>query len=801
MATTQLPATRSRDEEKDVFPVDLLPESCTPIFLGRDDILSDIDSHLQPAKQPKDKLAIYAMCGVEGIGKTEIAREYAHRNKDKFDAILWVESESKESLSAGFTRIAVELCLPGADLNADPAHNLALVHRWLKDTSSSWLLILDNFSPYPAAKYLPTEAHGSVIATMRDFDLTEESATKFNIRCKTVHKLDSNTAENLFLKLLTTSVEAPGAAIEQLPEPDRKAIQFLLWKIDGLTLGIHYMAAMIEIESQNPQHITCHGGVEPIYTENRHGVVTATFRAKKTEFAGRYVQPLNRKLRQRRRFNDHSIITLGSISLTSLRVFSSSAFILLGILSCVQPDGIPKTLFPPPGTSTLKSDLAFCTDAVEFNKAVAVLETAGLIEVNVHSFSLHRLVQFAFMVQLNSKDCQKIIDSTSSLLQLALPREGDEHLCGEWPKWQKYVKHCAALAFWFKQFTAAGKKVASSPAFVSSILSCGWFLIESGSELDACRLFHDALDAHGSKSDMGEGDLLNGLGMAYFGLNKLSESREYLTKSQSIRESLLEPNSLYLAATFQNMGNLDSAEGKFQSAISNFEKSLSIRETYSKDFPVGTADPDSQRARAERIHQTATATTYLSKARAHLGAKEYELADSSLNTSRSLSEKWQQRENTLELATTYLSGNLQLAIGDYSGAIALYEDALKQIDWIALRNTPRTALEVSCYYKLGTAQFRSCSFEDARNSLSTGLEIATAREDWLGHRARLLWRNAQVIKRQCPDPGEAPWNGPLNFPDSKQIMSDADKIRRQLQGTDYRYKAQKEVLYCDGAAT
>lgn len=130
-----LPTTKSWDDESRVFPLHLLPDSRTSLFLGRDDILSDIDSYFHTSSQLKDELAVYVICGVGGMGKTEIAREYAHRNKGATDAILWVGSESQESLRTSFTRIAIELCLPGADFKADPAHNLALVHHWFRVTS------------------------------------------------------------------------------------------------------------------------------------------------------------------------------------------------------------------------------------------------------------------------------------------------------------------------------------------------------------------------------------------------------------------------------------------------------------------------------------------------------------------------------------------------------------------------------------------------------------------------------------------------------------------------------------------
>ncbi|KAI0098054.1 hypothetical protein GGR51DRAFT_577299 [Nemania sp. FL0031] len=682
-AAAQLPATRFWDDEAKFSTLHLLPESRTSLFLGRDDILSDIDSYLGLPSRPRDKLAVYAMCGIGGVGKTEIAREYAHRNKGNFDAILWVGSESQESLRTGFTRIALELGLPGADLKAHPTHNLALVHRWLRVTGRTWLLILDNVEKYvDITTYLPIGSRGPVIVTTRYIN----QAKMFKGRHQTVGKLDSRTAENLFLQLITTTA-VPGATpatrvtIGQLPGPEREAVQFLLSDIEGLALGINQMAAMIK--SQNHQNNIA-------------------------KFTARYKRDLPTVLQRQEGIKGHTLSTLWNISFETVRNHPP-AFILLGVLSCVQPDEIPKALFQPPNVSTLGSDMAFCTDGLMLDETAAFLKALGLIGANNHSFSLHRLVQVAFMMQLNSEERQRIVDSASSLLQLASPNKGYGGLCDTWPQHQKYVQHGAALASWFEKLATTGQKVASSPAFVNLILSCAWYLIESGSEREACSLFEIALDAHGPKFDLEEGDLLNGLGMAYFSLNEIHKSRNCLTRSQRIRKSLLKPNDLYLATTFQNMGNVDYAEGSFQSAILNFEKSISIRETHNGNFVAAMANPNDERTKAEKAHHTSIAATYLSKARAYLETSNYELAFSNLKLSLSFFERGQCRD-ALGCFSSYLYGNLYFRKQDYSTAIANYRAALKQAHGSTREQLP---LEVSCHYKIGTAQFRLHNFHAA----------------------------------------------------------------------------------------
>jgi len=52
-----------------------------------------------------------------GVGKTDIALQYAYTNPPGFDAIFWIQCETTLSLRQSFTEAAVELNLPGADRN------------------------------------------------------------------------------------------------------------------------------------------------------------------------------------------------------------------------------------------------------------------------------------------------------------------------------------------------------------------------------------------------------------------------------------------------------------------------------------------------------------------------------------------------------------------------------------------------------------------------------------------------------------------------------------------------------------
>src|SRR5260370_33049646 len=75
-------------------------------------------------------------------GKTQIALEYAYRNKDDYQVILWVKAETEGSINADFVTIASLLNLP--EKQEQEQHLIIeAVKRWFKN-NVGWLLVLDN---------------------------------------------------------------------------------------------------------------------------------------------------------------------------------------------------------------------------------------------------------------------------------------------------------------------------------------------------------------------------------------------------------------------------------------------------------------------------------------------------------------------------------------------------------------------------------------------------------------------------------------------------------------------------------
>lgn len=122
--------TKIQDEEAASFY--LLPSKLRPRFWGREDVLAKIDEALSPSPSSKT-LKTFALCGLGGIGKTQIAVEYANRNRDKYRAIFWVEADNVINMGHSFVEVAKILNLAKADEPPDSSRATLQVKGWLAD--------------------------------------------------------------------------------------------------------------------------------------------------------------------------------------------------------------------------------------------------------------------------------------------------------------------------------------------------------------------------------------------------------------------------------------------------------------------------------------------------------------------------------------------------------------------------------------------------------------------------------------------------------------------------------------------
>ena len=137
-----------------------------PGFTGRGGLLVTVRERLLAG----DKAVVQAFQGMGGIGKTQLATEYAHRFAGTYDLAWWVNSEQPGLIGDQFAALGAVLgCIqPGAGTEAVRAAVLAE----LRDRRR-WLLVFDNAeNPVGITGWLPGGS-GHVLITSRERHWTE----------------------------------------------------------------------------------------------------------------------------------------------------------------------------------------------------------------------------------------------------------------------------------------------------------------------------------------------------------------------------------------------------------------------------------------------------------------------------------------------------------------------------------------------------------------------------------------------------------------------------------------------------
>ncbi|KAH7381995.1 hypothetical protein BKA64DRAFT_684721 [Cadophora sp. MPI-SDFR-AT-0126] len=130
-------------------------------FAGREDIVAQIQDL---SRHNAQSTVLVALTGMGGIGKSEIALEYAHAQRTSC-SVFWVNAQTSETLQESFVNIAGELA--SREQKANVA--IRLVRNWCEENSKSWVMIFDNAIDWNTVKpYIFPGSSRQILFTTRN---------------------------------------------------------------------------------------------------------------------------------------------------------------------------------------------------------------------------------------------------------------------------------------------------------------------------------------------------------------------------------------------------------------------------------------------------------------------------------------------------------------------------------------------------------------------------------------------------------------------------------------------------------
>jgi hypothetical protein len=360
-----------------------------PRFTGRDGMLTELRRRLRSGEPT---LTVQALYGLGGVGKTQLALEYAHRFAADYDLIWWIDAEQPVLIPGQLTRLAARLDLPGGPTVVDTVDRLLTELRG----RDRWLLIFDNAEhPQDIADFRP-DGPGHMLITSRnpgwgalggrmEVDVLNRAETVALLQAR-IPGLGEELADKLAAELGDLPLAA-AQAVGYLEQTDLPAADYLRR-----------------------------------FRTRRAGLLA---RGDVVGYSGR-------------------LDTAWALSLERLSCEDPAAVQLLGLAAFLAPEPIPLRLFTEHSALLEVPLRSTAADPDALADTVGALVGYSLARRHPGGFQIHRLVQAVIRQQLPLDRQQTTAQRVVALLAAAAPTNPDDPV--SWPAYAQLAPHVLATA-------------------------------------------------------------------------------------------------------------------------------------------------------------------------------------------------------------------------------------------------------------------------------------------------------------------------------------------------------------------
>ncbi|UGQ12635.1 FxSxx-COOH system tetratricopeptide repeat protein [Yinghuangia sp. ASG 101] len=370
-------------------------------FTGRVGALLDLHERLT---QGTTAVLPEALHGMGGVGKSQIAVEYAYRHSSDYDIVWWIPAGQPAQIRAAFVDLAQRLrLLTGAEANiAVPAVLEALR---LGEPYRNWLLVFDNAeSPESVLPFFPQGGTGRILVTSRNGQWVNMART------------------------IEVDVFARDESIELLrrrgPVLTDEQANRLSEALGDLPLAIEQAAVWLAETGMRAEE----------YLE--------LFEGKREEFVSRRAEllelapPMDYQL---------PVAAAWNVSLDRLRDTNPAALELLQVCAYFAPEPVSRRLFMAGRNAALPGLLGeMLSDPIRLGHALRGIHRYALarIDYRTDSIQLHRLVQAVLIDQMTPEQRATMQESAHLLLAGSDPAEPGR--VANWPRYAELLPHLRA---------------------------------------------------------------------------------------------------------------------------------------------------------------------------------------------------------------------------------------------------------------------------------------------------------------------------------------------------------------------
>jgi hypothetical protein len=364
-------------------------------FTGRDELLSALEERLRT--RSVTAVLPQALHGMGGVGKSQIATEYAYRHRAEYDVVWWIPSEQPAQILRALIELGETL-----ELNVGLEANTAVpaVQEALRAGRPypNWLLIFDNAETLDTVQpYLPQGGTGRVLVTSRN---EQWSAIAEALEIDVFSRAES-------IELLRK--HNPDISVE---DADRLAEM-----LEDLPLAIGQATAW---------RATTHMPIEDYLR---------VLAEKRVELAERAATP----------GYEIAVAAAWTVALDRLGAENPAALQVLQACSFLAPEPISRELFLGPRTPPISPELdATLQNPSRLNQAIRDIQRYGLARIDYrdNSIQLHRLVKTVLVSQLTAGQREEMQHAAHLLLAGGNP--GNPGLDNYWPRYHALLPHVVA---------------------------------------------------------------------------------------------------------------------------------------------------------------------------------------------------------------------------------------------------------------------------------------------------------------------------------------------------------------------